>query len=147
MDGYIPEDYVESDMEKLELYQRVYKANDLETLKRVEQELTDLYGVLPSQVRNIVVKRRFDILSHDPLIEDVKDGSQGLEIRFSKVFLEDLDGQKFFAYVNHMFKKPQMKYTEGMLTIVSGMEPYYVSASTEFLDTVLKQYYKTHTSV
>ena len=46
-----------------------------------------------------------------------------------------------------MFKKPQMKYTEGMLTIVSGMEPYYVSASTEFLDTVLKQYYKTHTSV
>ena len=147
VDGYIPEDYVESDMEKLELYQRVYKANDLETLKRVEQELTDLYGVLPSQIRNIVVKRRFDILSHDPLIEDVKDGSQGLEMRFSKVFLEDLDGQKFFAYVNHMFKKPQMKYTEGMLTIVSGMEPYYVSASTEFLDTVLKQYYKTHTSV
>ena len=147
VDGYIPEDYVESDMEKLELYQRVYKANDLEALKRVEQELTDLYGVLPSQVRNIVVKRRFDILSHDPLIEDVKDGSQGLEMRFSKVFLEDLDGQKFFAYVNHMFKKPQMKYTEGMLTIVSGMEPYYVSASTEFLDTVLKQYYKTHTSV
>ena len=31
VDGYIPEDYVESDMEKLELYQRVYKANDLET--------------------------------------------------------------------------------------------------------------------
>ena len=147
VDGYIPEDYVESDMEKLELYQRVYKANDLEALKRVEQELTDLYGVLPSQIRNIVVKRRFDILSHDPLIDDVKDGSQGLEMRFSKVFLEDLDGQKFFAYVNHMFKKPQMKYTEDMLTIVSGMEPYYVSASTEFLDTVLKQYYKTHTSV
>ena len=115
-------------------------------MKRVEHELTDLYGVLPSQVRNIVVKRRFDILSHDPLIDDVKDSSQGLEIRFSKVFLEDLDGQKFFAYVNHMFKKPQMKYTDGMLTIVSGMEPYYVSASTEFLDSVLKQYYKTHTS-
>ena len=144
VDGYIPEDYVESDMEKLELYQRVYKANDLETLKRVEHELTDLYGVLPSQVRNIVVKRRL-ISSHDPLIDDVKDSSQGLEIRFSKVFLEDLDGQKFFAYVNHMFKKPQMKYTDGMLTIVSGMEPYYVSASTEFLDSVLKQYYKnTH---
>ncbi len=87
VDGYIPEDYVESDMEKLELYQRVYKANDLEALKRVEQELTDLYGVLPSQVRNIVVKRRFDILSHDPLIEDVKDGSQGLEMRFSKSLL------------------------------------------------------------
>ena len=147
VDGYIPEDYVESDMEKLELYQRVYKANDLETLKRVEHELTDLYGVLPSQVRNIVVKRKFDIISHDPLIDDVKDGSQGLEMRFSKVFLKDLDGEKFFAYVNHMFKKPQMKYTDDMLTIVSGMEPYYVSASTEFLDTVLKQYYKTHTSV
>lgn len=55
-------------MEKLELYQRVYKANDLEALKRVEQELTDLYGVLPSQIRNIVVKRRFDILSHDHLL-------------------------------------------------------------------------------
>lgn len=62
-------------------------------MKRVEHELTDLYGVLPSQVRNIVVKERFDILSHDPLIDDVKDSSQGLEIRFSKVFLEDLDGQ------------------------------------------------------
>ena len=146
VDGYIPENYVESDMEKLELYQRVYKANDLETLKHVEQELTDLYGVLPSEVHNIVVKRKFDILSHDKLIDDVKDGSQGLEIRFADEFLEGLDGQKFFAYVNHIFKKPRLKYTDNKLTIVSGMEPYYVSVATEFLDTVLKQYYKSHSN-
>ena len=56
-DGYIPQNYVDSDLEKLRLYQRLDEANDIAHLDEVKAELTDLYGKLPREVATLVEKR------------------------------------------------------------------------------------------
>ena len=76
VDGYIPENYVESDIEKLNLYQRVYQSQHLSQLNSVEQELKDLYGKLPREVLNIVEKRSPEILCTEPFLDKIK-GNRG----------------------------------------------------------------------
>ena len=54
VDAYIPEAYVNSDLEKLRLYQQLHQANSLEQLEATKSEFTDLYGKLPREVNNLV---------------------------------------------------------------------------------------------
>lgn len=136
VDGYIPSDYVESDMEKLELYQRIYRANHLGALKSVEDELKDLYGELPREVSNIVIKRRFEILSHDPIIDKAEDKPDGLWIQFTKDFSDHVQGEKLFELANRLFKKPQLKYMQNRIAVVIENEPHYIAYATEFLNTL-----------
>ena len=71
VDAYIPEAYVNSDLEKLRLYQQLHQANSLEQLEATKSEFTDLYGKLPREVNNLVLKREFDILATHDTIEKI----------------------------------------------------------------------------
>lgn len=137
VNGYIPEDYVESDMEKLELYQRVYHANKMTELNAVEKELVDLYGKLPHEVENIVVKRRFEILCHNKNIDEVKEDPKGLTMRFTQEFSEHTDGEKLFEIANKLFTKPQFKYADKEISLYVKSAPDYINQATSFLQTVL----------
>ena len=137
VNGYIPEDYVESDMEKLELYQKVYHANKMTELNAVEKELVDLYGKLPHEVENIVVKRRFEILCHNKNLDEVKEDPNGITMRFTQEFSEKADGEKLFGIANKLFTKPKFKYADKEISLYVKSAPDYINQATSFLQTVL----------
>lgn len=60
--GYIPNDYQISDDNKLSLYQKIYKVDDLNKFDALYDELTDLYGKLPASITDIIEKRRLELL-------------------------------------------------------------------------------------
>ena len=99
VDGYIPSNYVNTDLEKLELYQRLNDVKSLYDLETIKEELADLYGQLPSSVNTLVMKREFDLLMDEPYIEGMKEEKTVVEITLSQKMSEDIDGEKLFALV------------------------------------------------
>ena len=61
VDGYIPDDYVESDYEKLELYQRLDKAKTMSELNSLKAEFDDYYGNLPEAIKRFNASSRIDL--------------------------------------------------------------------------------------
>ena len=117
VDGYIPKDYVDSDIEKLELYQRLEKARTLETVEELKVEFIDFYGKLPMQVQTLIDKRQLDILSNAPTIESVQEIMNTMEIVFKKEYSEVVDGMALFETVNRLFKNAKFKTLNHKITI------------------------------
>ena len=86
VDGYIPDDYVESDYEKLELYQRLDEAKTMSELNSLKAEFDDYYGNLPEAIQALIEKRKLEILSHYSIIEDIKD--HGKKLSFHQMLLK-----------------------------------------------------------
>lgn len=133
VEGYIPEDYVESDIEKLNLYQRVYKAQQLSQMTSLEKELKDLYGTLPREVNNIVLKRKYEILCTEPFIDKVKEDGQYVQMMLTQEFSAHIPGDQIFELVNRLFGKPQLKYMKNEIVILIPTVGHWLPLAIELL--------------
>ncbi|MDR3215718.1 MAG: transcription-repair coupling factor [Bacilli bacterium] len=93
--GYIPENYIIDENNKIEIYQKIYTTQDEASLGIVKQELIDTYGKLPTSMEDIISKHLLEILM-SPL-KNVKliDRSNDIEIQIKtnnmdKVFLKKI---------------------------------------------------------
>lgn len=134
VDGYIPENYLESDIEKLNLYQRIYQAQHLTQIQSLERELQDLYGTLPREVRNIVLKRKYEILCTEPFIDSVKESGDYIQFMLTQDFSNHIQGDILFELVYRLFKKPQLKYVAGKIVIYIPTNIDWLSLAIELLN-------------
>ena len=142
VDGYIPDDYVESDYEKLELYQRLDKAKTMSELNSLKAEFDDYYGNLPEmKFRDWanLIKRKLEILSHYSIIEDIKDSGKQLEIIFSPNAFETISGDKLFLLANQLFTKPAFKSLDNKITIKINKHDQWLNRLNEFIETLSKK--------
>ena len=139
VDGYIPDDYVESDYEKLELYQRLDKAKTMSELNSLKAEFDDYYGNLPEAILTLIEKRKLEILSHYSIIEDIKDSGKQLEIIFSPNAFETISGDKLFLLANRLFTKPAFKSLDNKITIKINKHDQWLNRLNEFIETLSKQ--------
>lgn len=139
VDGYIPENYVENDMEKLNLYQKIYEAKHLSQVEEVEVELKDLYGTLPREVKNIVLKRKYEILCTHSFIENVIEENGFLKITLTSLFSSSLQGDWLFDLVYRLFKKPKLKYIHNCITLYIPTTSPWLSQTVEFLEELNKK--------
>lgn len=138
VEGYIPENYVESDIEKLNLYQRIYKAQHLSQMTSLEKELKDLYGTLPREVSNIVLKRKYEILCTEPFIDSVKEVGAAVQIMLTQEFTEHIQGDILFELVNRLFDKPQLKYMKNEIVILIPTQGNWLPLAIELLNELKK---------
>ena len=139
VDGYIPDDYVESDYEKLELYQRLDKVKTMRELNSLKAEFDDYYGNLPEAIQALIEKRKLEILSHYSIIEDIKDHGKKLEIIFSSNAFETISGDKLFILANQLFTKPAFKSLDNQVTITIQKNNQWLNHLNEFIETLSKK--------
>ena len=139
VDGYIPDDYVESDYEKLELYQRLDKGKTMSELNSLKAEFDDYYGNLPEAILTLIEKRKLEILSHYSIIEDIKDSGKQLEIIFSPNAFETISGDKLFLLANQLFTKPAFKSLDNKITIKINKHNQWLNRLNEFIETLSKK--------
>ncbi len=142
VEGYIPENYVESDIEKLNLYQRIYQAQHLTQIVSLEKDLKDLYGTLPREVSNIVLKRRYEILCTESFVDQVKEESDHVEIMLTADFSSRLAGDWLFELMMRLFKKPQIKYIKNEIVIIIPTTQNWLSLAIELLNELKTVYEK-----
>ena len=118
VDGYIPHDYVSSDIEKLELYQRLDNAKTISGVDHLKSEFIDYYGKLPEEVSTLVEKRKLDILASTEIIENLAEVKGKMEITFTKGYSQNVKGDQLFELVNRLFTKPVFRQLGGKIVIV-----------------------------
>lgn len=98
LDGYLPQDYIQNEGQKIEMYKKINAATDEKDLMEIEDELVDRYGNLPEEAENLLwfskVKFLAQLLLVDEIIEqkEVLKDQASLIIRFRKE--SPLDGNK-----------------------------------------------------
>ena len=133
LDGYIPEEYIDSDIEKLELYQKIQGATTIKTIDALKNEFIDFYGHLPVVVENLVLKRKLDILATDQNIEDIRNENDTVIMIFKAEFATKIKGDEFFVDINRLFTKPSFRQFEGKITVTVKNDEHVIKRIIELL--------------
>ena len=85
IDAYIPDEYMQKE-DKVELYQEIENAKNLQELSGIKSKTRDIYGRIPREVQLLINKRRIDILMNNEEFENVNEFSDSIEIVLSDKF-------------------------------------------------------------
>lgn len=133
VDGYIPHDYVSSDIEKLELYQRLDNAKTISAIDHLKTEFVDYYGKLPDEVATLIEKRKLDILASSKIIDVLEEKKGNIEITFSSDYSRNVKGEQLFELVNRLFTRPRFKQIDNKIAIVLPKGDQWLSRLNELI--------------
>ena len=91
LDAYINQDFTNDDFDKIDLYKKIDETSNIFDLKQLEEEMIDVYGKLPNNVKLLLEKRRFELLESYSFIDRLNDSKDELEIKF-KPEVSNVDG-------------------------------------------------------
>jgi transcription-repair coupling factor (superfamily II helicase) len=63
VDGYIPNKFESNDLEKIDLYKKIDALSSLDSIINFSNEILDLYGKTPDNVKLLLEKKRLEVLS------------------------------------------------------------------------------------
>ncbi len=115
--SYIPETFAPDDYDKLDMYQKIDSLTGIQGLEAYKQEVIDQYGRLPNEVGVLFLKKKMDIYMDYPEIDSYKEIKGQIEITFSKMFSEHVDGVALFQVMNNISKDLQLRYSNHRITI------------------------------
>ena len=118
VEGYIPHDYVSSDIEKLELYQRLDNTKTIKEIDHLKSEFIEYYGKLPEEVIALIEKRKLDILAASKIIDNLEEKKGKMEITFSKEYSKNVKGDQLFETVNRLFTRPMFRQLDNKIMII-----------------------------
>ncbi|MDN5769901.1 MAG: transcription-repair coupling factor, partial [Microlunatus sp.] len=85
--AHLPEDYVESERLRLEMYKRLAEVRAEEDIGAIREELTDRYGPLPAEVDTLLEVAGFRLVARAAGLTEIV--SQGNFIRFAPAELPE----------------------------------------------------------
>lgn len=86
LEAYIPKDFA-SDSDKIELYQEILSAPDIETLSRIKVNTRDIFGKLPDEVEHLFTKKNIDLLMEDANVIDLQERKAIIDITLGKEYI------------------------------------------------------------
>ncbi|MGB7594874.1 MAG: TRCF domain-containing protein, partial [Erysipelotrichaceae bacterium] len=102
---------------KISLYQRIDKTDSEQELKKLQEEITDMYGKLPKSVGLLFEKKRLEILINDPRILSFKERLKNAELSFGKEWSSSIDGVKLFRMISELSSAITLKYLGGSIIV------------------------------
>jgi transcription-repair coupling factor (superfamily II helicase) len=88
--AYIPDDYVESQKLRLEIYQRISESNKIENIKDIKNELRDRFGKLPEELKNLIEISKTKIIADQANVNRIVVKNSGKsELTFDKSGIKD----------------------------------------------------------
>ena len=117
IDAYIPDGYASKE-DKIQLYQEIENAKDLNELNSIKKHTRDVHGRLPDEVILLFKKRRLDILLEGEEFSGVIEYPDSIELTLSKKF-SNLNGigNMLFESVAPMLDKIKVTYLQKTLKI------------------------------
>jgi transcription-repair coupling factor (superfamily II helicase) len=82
VDAYIPEDYVDSDTQKITLYKRIAGVKSVEEVEEMEAELADRFGPVPAPVRRLLEIMRARAIAADLGAKRIVAGKDAVVVEF-----------------------------------------------------------------
>jgi len=82
IDAYIPDDYIEDEVQKIEIYKKIASISSREDLMDIEEELEDRFSDIPASVTNLMKISYVRSLGKKLGVEEIKDTGEEALIRF-----------------------------------------------------------------
>ena len=137
VEAYIPSSYA-NDSDKIELYQEINSATNVEMLMTVKNKVIDIYGKPPKEVDLLFKKRYIDILSKEAFVKSLTERQTNVELvleeEFNKIrgvgniLFETLIPFISFtkiAYRNHEFRITMNKrktWLQDLIDLLEGLD-------------------------
>jgi transcription-repair coupling factor (superfamily II helicase) len=83
--GFIPNGYIDSAQEKMEVYKKIAAVRDKEELERVYAELLDRFGPLPDEAASLLALAEIRIICRELSVFSLKERSGMVRAEFAKV--------------------------------------------------------------
>lgn len=96
LDAYIPATYIVHEQSKIDIYKRLRKADSIDTIRDIEDELLDRFGDYPIEVENLLQLIRVKVFALMFGIYQVKEDNKHFYLYVSKKATEEIDGEKLF---------------------------------------------------
>lgn len=86
VEAYIPASFA-SDSDKIELYQEILSAPNVEALSRIKIRTRDVFGKMPKEVNNLFIKRNIDLLKEEADVESLVEKPKTVELTLGNSFI------------------------------------------------------------
>jgi len=83
--GFIPDTYIDSPQEKMEVYKMIAAIREKDDLERVYSQLLDRFGPLPDEAASLLSLAEIRIICRELAISSLKERSNEVRIEFTKV--------------------------------------------------------------
>lgn len=134
VDAYIPQPFAPQDYEKITLYQRIDKAENQHELKKLQEEIADMYGKLPKSVALLFEKKRLEILISEPRIKSFKELKTHAQLVFSAEWSSHIDGVRLFKMISDISPEITLKYAQGNIIVNLPKSQDWLTQATTILD-------------
>ncbi|MCQ2752685.1 MAG: transcription-repair coupling factor [Bacilli bacterium] len=85
LDAYIPNEYMNKG-EKVGVYQEIENARNLTEVNKIKKKLRDIYGRIPYEVNNLILKRKIDLITASEEFKSVREASDKIIMVLSSSF-------------------------------------------------------------
>ena len=82
VDAYIPSSYIAAQDQKIDFYQRIYRAADEQELRDIKEELTDRYGAVPAPLVTLFAVASLKLFLGTLGVESVQQQGPALTVNF-----------------------------------------------------------------
>ncbi|MDR1210897.1 MAG: transcription-repair coupling factor, partial [Spirochaetaceae bacterium] len=89
--GFIPDSYIDSVQEKMEVYKKIASITSKDELERVYAELLDRFGPLPDEAASLLALSEIRIICREIAVVSLKERDSIVQIEFGKVSKVKID--------------------------------------------------------
>ena len=114
VDAYIPANYIQDEIQKIEVYKKIAAIDNIEEYDDIKEELEDRYSSIPEPVRNLMDIAYIKSLAKSLFVEEIKENSKDIVIKFAD---NDSDYKKIFKTLIHKYKNS--------VVLKFGTKPYF----------------------
>ena len=142
VDGYIPTNFETNDLEKIDLYKKIDALSNLNEVIECENEINDLYGKIPINVKLLLEKKRLEILNDLLYISKITDTKEFIEISLSKE-MSSIDGIgiKLFELTYELSKNFSLSFKNCIKIKLMKKEKNWLAILNNLLMEIKEKYY------
>ncbi len=111
VDAYLPSDYINDEMQKIEMYKKFASLQTLQAAYDLEEELEDRFGEIPQAVQNLLAVSRVKVYAYQYHIESIIQKGQEVILKVSPDQNQIVDGYKLYQIANDF--KQRVKLSSG----------------------------------
>lgn len=116
--SYIPAGFTNDDFDKLDMYQKFDALESKEQLDAYKEDIIDQYGKLPKEVKALFEKKELDIALKDTIVHSYREVNHHMEITFSTIFSQHVDGVKLFESFTKISKDITIRYANQKIIVL-----------------------------
>lgn len=109
VDAYIPGDYIEDEVQKIEVYKKIAAITSYEEMAEVQEEIEDRFSDIPDTVQNLITIAYLRSIAKNIDLEEIKEKNNELSFQFAN---SKRLNEKVFSSLSEKYKR-QLKFKQG----------------------------------